>query len=63
MGDSFLVSVMAWILLLEMTVEAGAEKSALAERLAYYGGGVQRYIGISAGTGIITAKSALEHSE
>jgi AI-2 transport protein TqsA len=58
-GDSFLVSVLAWILLLDMTVEAGAERSALAEKLAYYGGGVQRYIGISAGTGIITALANL----
>jgi AI-2 transport protein TqsA len=58
-GDSLLVSVLAWILLLEMTVETGSEKSALAEKLAYYGGGVQRYIGISAGTGIITALANL----
>jgi predicted PurR-regulated permease PerM len=59
LGDGVLISVLAWAFLVEMVEEPGAKKNPLAEKLAYYGGGVQRYIAISAGTGIITALANL----
>jgi AI-2 transport protein TqsA len=55
LGDGLLISILAFIFLVEMAEETGGKRSYLAEKLAYYGGGVQRYIGISAETGLITA--------
>jgi AI-2 transport protein TqsA len=55
LGDGLLISVLAWILLVEMVEEAGAKRNPLAEKLAYYSSGVQRYVAISAETGVITA--------
>ncbi len=59
LGDGLLISILAWIFLAEMVQEPGATNNPLAERLAYYGGGVQRYIAISAETGVITALANL----
>jgi AI-2 transport protein TqsA len=55
MGDGFLISLLSWIFIAEMVVEDGTKRSPLAEKLAYYSEGVQRYVAISAETGIITA--------
>jgi AI-2 transport protein TqsA len=55
LGDGLLVSLLTWILLMGMVEEPGIAMGPLAERLAYYGGGVKHYIAISAKTGIITA--------
>src|SRR5271170_1611947 len=59
LGDGLLISVLAWVFLVEMVEEPGAKRTHLAERLSYYGGGVQRYIAISAETGVITALANL----
>jgi AI-2 transport protein TqsA len=59
LGDGLLISILAFIFLVEMAEEIGGKRSPLAEKLAYYGGGVQRYIGISAETGLITALANL----
>ncbi len=59
LGDGFLISILSWIFIVEMVVEEGAKRNPLAEKLAYYGGGVQRYIATSAETGIITALANL----
>jgi AI-2 transport protein TqsA len=59
LGHGLLISVLAWILLIEMVEEIGARRNPLAEKLAYYGGDVQRYIAISAKTGAITALANL----
>jgi AI-2 transport protein TqsA len=59
LGDGLLISVLAWVFLAEMVEEPGAKRNLLSERLAYYGGGVQRYIAISAETGVITALANL----
>ena len=60
LGDGFLISILTWLFLVEMVEEPGAKRrNPLAERLAYYGGGVQRYIAISAETGVITALANL----
>jgi AI-2 transport protein TqsA len=59
LGDGLLISALAWILLIQMVGDAGAKRGALAEKLAYYGSDVQRYIAISAETGIITALANL----
>ncbi len=59
LGDGLLISVLAWIFLAAMVEEPGAKRDPLAESLAYYGGGVQRYIAISAETGVITAVANL----
>jgi AI-2 transport protein TqsA len=59
LGDGLLVSLLAWIFLVEMVDKPEAKKSPLAEKLDYYGGGVQRYIAVSAETGIITALANL----
>ena len=59
LGDGLLISVLAWVFLVEMVEEPGAKRNPLSERLAYYGGGVQRYIAISAETGVITALANL----
>jgi predicted PurR-regulated permease PerM len=59
LGDGLLISILAWVLLAEMVEEPGAKRRPLAEKLAYYSGGVQRYIAISAETGFITAVANL----
>jgi AI-2 transport protein TqsA len=59
LGDGLLVSLLAWIFLVEMVEKPEAKKSPLAEKLAYYGNGVERYIAISAETGIVTALANL----
>jgi AI-2 transport protein TqsA len=59
LGDGLVISVLAWVLLVEMVEEAGAKKKSLTEKLAYYGAGVQRYIAISAELGLITALANL----
>jgi predicted PurR-regulated permease PerM len=59
LADGLLISVLAWVFFVEMVEEPGAKRNPLSERLAYYGGGVQRYIAISAETGIITALANL----
>jgi AI-2 transport protein TqsA len=59
LGDGLLISILAFIFLVEMAEETGGKRSYLAEKLAYYGGGVQRYISISAETGLITALANL----
>jgi len=59
LADGLLISVLAWVFLAEMVEEPGAKRNPLSERLAYYGGGVQRYIAISAETGVITALANL----
>jgi AI-2 transport protein TqsA len=60
LADGLLISVLAWLFLVEMVVEEPvASRNPLSERLAYYGGGVQRYIAISAETGVITALANL----
>jgi len=59
LGDGLLISILAWLFLVEMVEEPGAKRNPLAEWLAYYGGGVQRYIAISAETGAITALANL----
>jgi len=58
-GDGLLISIVAWIFIIEMVDDAGGKRGPLAEKLAYYGGGVQRYIAISAETGLITAVANL----
>jgi predicted PurR-regulated permease PerM len=62
-GDVFsgglLISVLAWIFLVEMVDEDVAKRGSLAQKLAYYGGDVRRYIAISAKTGVITALANL----
>jgi len=55
LGDGLMISLLAWIFLAEMVEEPGVKRSSLADKLAYYGGDVQRYIAISAETGLITA--------
>jgi len=59
LADGLLISVLAWVFLVEMVEEPGVKRNLLSERLAYYGGGVQRYIAISAETGVITALANL----
>jgi len=59
LGDGLLISVLAWAFLVEMVEEPGAKRSPLAEQLAYYSGGVRRYVAISAETGIITSVANL----
>jgi AI-2 transport protein TqsA len=59
LGDGLLISVLAWAFLVEMVDEPGARRHFLAEKLAYYSGGVQRYIAISAETGLFTALANL----
>jgi AI-2 transport protein TqsA len=58
-GDGTLILILAFIFLVEMVEEAGAKRKPLAEKLAYYGAGVQRYIAISAELGIVTALANL----
>jgi len=55
LGDGFLISLLTWIFLVNMVEKPGAQRTPLVEKLAYYGGGVQRYVAISAETGMITA--------
>ena len=55
LGDGTLILILAFIFLIEMVEEAGTKRRPLAEKLAYYGAGVQRYIAISAELGLITA--------
>jgi AI-2 transport protein TqsA len=59
LADGLLISVLAWIFLIKMTEEEGAKKNRLSEVLAYYGGDVQHYIGISSKTGLATALANL----
>lgn len=59
LGDGLLISLLALIFLTKMVEHSGTKKDPLAERLAYYGTDVRRYIGISAETGIITALANL----
>jgi AI-2 transport protein TqsA len=59
LADGVLISVLAWVFLVEMVEEPAAKRGLLAEKLAFYGGDVQRYIAISAETGIITALANL----
>jgi predicted PurR-regulated permease PerM len=59
LGDGFLISILSWIFLVEMVADAGAQRNPLSKKLAYYSGDVQRYIAISAETGIITALANL----
>lgn len=59
LGDGILISLLAWLFLVVMVEEPGVKRNFLAERLAYYGGGVQRYIAISAETGVVTALANL----
>lgn len=58
-GDGLLISALSWIFLVEIVEQAGAKRNTLGEWLAYYGGDVQRYIVISAKTGIVTALANL----
>lgn len=53
-GDGFLISLLSWIFIVEMVVDDG-KRDPLAEKLAYYSEGVQRYIAVSAETGLVTA--------
>jgi AI-2 transport protein TqsA len=55
LGDGLLISILAWIFLIEMVDKAGAKKGPLAAKLSYYGEDVQRYIAISAKTGLATS--------
>ena len=55
MGDGFLISLLSWIFIAEMVVEDGVKRNPLSQKLAYYSEGVQRYVAISAETGIVTA--------
>jgi AI-2 transport protein TqsA len=55
LSNGLLVSLLAWLFLIEMVEERGVQKGPLAERLAYYGGDVQRYIALSARTGALNA--------
>jgi AI-2 transport protein TqsA len=57
LGDSLLVSLLAWVFLVEMVEDPPTRP--LAKKLHYYGGGVKRYIAISAETGAITALANL----
>jgi predicted PurR-regulated permease PerM len=50
-----LISLVGWLFLLEMVEEGGGARGPLAERFAYYGEDVKRYIAISAKTGAINA--------
>src|SRR5580704_739489 len=59
LGDGLLISLLAWILLVEMVEDPEIKKTPLSEKLAYYGGSVQRYIAISTETGIVTALANL----
>jgi predicted PurR-regulated permease PerM len=59
LGNALLISALAWVFLVEMVEELPAKRGSLAEKLAFYGGDVQRYIAISAETGIITALANL----
>jgi AI-2 transport protein TqsA len=59
LGDGFLISLLAWILLIGMVEEAGTTNGPLAKGLAYYGSGVKHYIAISGKTGVITALANL----
>jgi predicted PurR-regulated permease PerM len=59
LGDGLLISILTWIFLIEMVDKAGAKKGPLAEKLSYYGEDVQRYIAISAKTGLTTALANL----
>jgi AI-2 transport protein TqsA len=58
-GDALLISILGWVLLVQMVETTGVKKSLLAEALDLYGGGVQRYITISAETGLVTAVANL----
>ncbi len=55
LSNGFLISILAWLFLIEMVEEAGVQKGPLAERLSYYGGDVQRYIALSARTGALNS--------
>jgi AI-2 transport protein TqsA len=59
LGDGTLILILAFIFLVEMVEVAGTERKPLAEKLAYYGAGVQRYIAISAELGLVTALANL----
>jgi len=53
LSNGLLITMVAWLVLIEMVEERGVQKGPLAERLAYYGGDVQRYIALSARTGAV----------
>jgi len=57
--NGLLISALALILLIKMAEQAGANRDPLTEKLEYYGADVQRYIAISAKTGLITAVANL----
>lgn len=59
LSDGLLVSLLAFLFLIEMAEEIGAKRGPLAERLTYYGGDVQRYIGSIAKTTAINAAANL----
>jgi AI-2 transport protein TqsA len=50
-----LILLVGWLFLIEMVEEMGVKRGPFAERLAYYGTDVQRYIAISAKTGAVNA--------
>lgn len=59
LGDGLLVTLLALIFLAAMMEEPGAKRNTVGEMMRYYGGDVQRYIGILAKTSAIAALANL----
>ncbi|MGH7949261.1 MAG: AI-2E family transporter, partial [Candidatus Binataceae bacterium] len=55
LGDGLLIAILATYFLVTMAEQQGAKRGWFAERLAHYGGDVQRYIAITAQTSAIAA--------
>ena len=59
LGDGLLVTLLTLIFLAAMMEGSGAKRSRLGETLRYYGGDIQRYLGVLAKTNMIAALANL----
>ena len=59
LGDGLLVAILASYFLVTMAEQVDGKRGTFAEGLAYYGGDVQRYVAITARSGVIAALANL----